>query len=211
MQIRELTQEVLNNCAREAGDVLKAGGVIIFPTDTLYGLGADALSDEAVDKIYEIKGREEKKPIHAIAADITMMEIYGVLNDAGRALAERFFPGPITLILEKRAEFETGIARDIETIGFRIPRNEFCVRAARAFGRPYTATSANKAGQEPRRTLGPILAQLGAAISLIDLAFDGGELSDRKPSTVVDVSSGEIKILREGAVLASEIQRVPIL
>ena len=205
MKIRKLGPDTLEACAAEASDVLKAGGVILFPTDTLYGLGADALSDEAVQKIYDIKGRDEKKPIHGIASDVNMLEVYGVLSDIGRTIAQRFFPGPLTLILEKRPEFDSGITKGIATIGFRIPNNEFDREVARVFGRPYTATSANIAGQKPQRSLGAILAQLGPAIAMIDIAFDAGELPQSEPSTVIDVSSDEAVVLRNGAIPSSEI------
>jgi L-threonylcarbamoyladenylate synthase len=200
MKIRKLTPDTVRACAEEAADVLKEGGVILFPTDTLYGLGADAFSDEAVAKIYEIKGRNENKPIHGIASGLGMIETYGSLNPVGKRIAKNFFPGPLTLILEKNPTYNSGITKDIATIGFRIPDNEFCVETAKKFGRPFTATSANKSGQKPGRSLGPILAQLGAAILLIDVVFDAGELPESPASTVIDVSGGDAVVLREGAI-----------
>ncbi|MEN9561495.1 MAG: hypothetical protein RIQ56_768 [Candidatus Parcubacteria bacterium] len=205
MNIKKLELSKLLDCAEDAAGVLSRGGVILFPTDTLYGLGADALSDEAVGKIYEIKGRDENKPIHGIVSDLNMIEIYGELNDKARVIAEKFFPGPLTLILKKRPEFASGIANGLATIAFRIPDNQFCIETARIFGRPFTATSANKSGQKPGRALGPILAQLGGAISLVDVAFDAGELPESPPSTVVDASQEEIRVLREGVIPQEEI------
>ena len=188
-----------------AADVLAAGGVILYPTDTLYGLGADAFSDDAVAAIYAIKGREEGKPIHVIVADGVMMVRYGQMNGIARSLAERFLPGPLTLILKKKQGIDTGIARDRDTIGLRIPENEFCLALARAFDRPYTTTSANVSGMKPERTVDAILAQLGEMKSWIDLVIDAGELPERLPSTVVDVSTGAAIVLREGAIPASDI------
>ncbi|MBI5470191.1 threonylcarbamoyl-AMP synthase [Candidatus Kaiserbacteria bacterium] len=205
MNIVKLVETSIEAAALEAAAVLGRGGVIVFPTDTLYGLGANAFSNEAVDKVYAIKGRDEKKPIHAIAADIAMIEKYAVVDNIGRKLAEKFFPGPFTLILKKKPEVENGITRGIETIGFRIPANDFCIAIARAFGKPYTATSANKAGEPPQRSVDAALAQLGAASEIVDITFDAGKLPESEPSTVVDVSSGELRILREGAISAREI------
>ena len=205
MKIRKLEPCTIEACAKEAAEVLGAGGIILFPTDTLYGLGADALSDEAVAKIYEIKGRDEHKPIHGIASDLNMIEMYGDLNPIGRVIAQKFFPGPLTLILEKHPEFDSGITKGINTIGFRIPDNQFCLETAKKFGRPFTATSANKSGKIPDRSLGPILAQLGSAITLIDIVFDAGELPKSSASTVIDVSSGDAVVLREGAIPSDEI------
>ncbi|OGG59899.1 threonylcarbamoyl-AMP synthase [Candidatus Kaiserbacteria bacterium RIFCSPHIGHO2_01_FULL_56_24] len=189
----------------EAAATLHAGGVILYPTDTLYGLGADALSDNAVAKINAIKGRDEKKPIHAIVADIEMAAKYGEINEIAFALACAYMPGPLTLILKKKAGVDTGIAKGIDTIGIRIPNDAFCLALAKEFGRPITTTSANKAGVQPERSVTGIMEQLGDNARLIDLAIDGGELPERLPSTVVDVSNGEIRILREGAIPAGAI------
>lgn len=184
----------------KAAEVLRSGGVILYPTDTLYGLGADALSDEAVAKIYEIKGRDEKKPIHAIVSSLEMAAEYGEVNEMALALTSAYMPGPLTLILKKKPECQTGILKDIDTFGFRMPNNGFCLDLAREFGRPYTTTSANLAGAQPEHSPEKIIAQLGERAHLIDLVVDAGELPERLPSTVVDVSSGEMRVLREGAI-----------
>lgn len=138
-----------------AAQILASGGVILYPTDTLYGLGADALSDEAVAKIKRIKGRNEQKPIHAVVADMAMAERYAGVNNVARSLAQKFLPGPLTLILKKKEGIETGIARDMSTFGIRIPDNVFCLDLAREFGKPFTTTSANASGvsqSEPSTT-----------------------------------------------------------
>src|SRR3989338_5762363 len=95
------------SCIEKATLVLREGGVIIYPTDTLYGLGADALSDSAVEKIYAIKGRDERKPIHAIVADVAMMEKYAEVSDMANMLIKKFLPGTLTLILKKREGVDT--------------------------------------------------------------------------------------------------------
>jgi len=189
----------------KAAKVVASGGVIIYPTDTLYGLGADALSDEAVAKIYAVKGRQEGKPIHAIVADMEMAEQYAALNETARKIAERFFPGPLTLILKKNDSLVSGITNGIDTFGFRIPDSTFCIALARAFDGPVTATSANKSHMRPERSVDAILAQLADTAHLIDLVVDAGELPDHLPSTVVDISSNEAIILREGAIPSSDI------
>ena len=214
-----LNDSHVEEVAERAAEVLRAGGVVLYPTDTLYGLGADALSDEAVAKVYAIKGRDEKKPIHAIVADVSMMERYAKVNDLARELAKEFLPGPLTLILKKSAEggsafggkwngFNTGIGRNMDTIGFRIPDNEFCQTFARAFGSPITTTSANMAGKRPEQTVDAVLAQLQHSnipknVGMIDLIVDAGELPACEPSTVVDLSGERPLILREGAIPAA--------
>jgi len=184
----------------KAAAVLRSGGVILYPTDTLYGLGADALSDAAVAKVREIKGRDAQKPIHAIIADVEMANRYGEVNEKAFALMCAYMPGPLTLILKKKAGIDTGIGKGMGTFGVRIPDNQFCVDVARIFGNPFTTTSANAAGAEPERSIEKILTQLGEKADLIDLVIDAGEMPERLPSTVVDVSSGEAKVLREGAI-----------
>lgn len=172
----------------------------MYPTDTLYGLGADALSNEALAKVREIKGREEGKPIHAIVADLHMAAEYGEVNEMALALASAYMPGPLTLILRKRADAVIAMCEGRDEFGFRMPDTQFCLELARAFGRPYTTTSANLAGMQPDRSPEKILAQLGARAKLIDLVIDAGELPERLPSTIVDVSEGNIQVLREGVI-----------
>lgn len=203
MQTITLTKTNIHEAVARAADVLRSGGVILYPTDTLYGLGADAFSDEAVAKVYAIKGRDEKKPIHCVVADLAMAENVAYVNEPARSLAARFLPGALTLVLKKKPT-DAGIAKGMSTIGIRIPDNEFCLELARVFG-PFTTTSANIAGAEDQRSAESILQQLGERASGIELVIDADELPERKPSTVVDVSSGSAGVLREGAIPAADI------
>ena len=195
----------LGECTVRASGVLRQGGVIIYPTDTLYGLGADAFSDEAVAKVYAIKGRSEQKPIHCVVADLAMAEEYADVNDAVRRLAEEFLPGPLTLVMRKKSRIDSGIARGMDTIGVRIPNDEFCIELAKSFGKPYTATSANKSEEVPHLSIEKIVGQLGDSIRLVDLVIDAGLLPLRASSTVVNVVSGLPVILREGAISSRDI------
>ena len=204
MEHIQLTPENVAVCAAKAAEVLRAGGVVLYPTDTLYGLGADAFSNTAVDMIYQIKGRDEGKPIHAIVSDLDMAGQFGEVGDEASALVQKF-GGKLTVVVKKRPELNTGIARDIATFGFRVPDNEFCIALAKAFGRPITATSANKSGEKPVRSVEKILAQFGSGASRIDLVIDAGELPEREPSSVVDFSTGEQTILREGSISAASL------
>lgn len=189
----------------KAAGVLRSGGVILYPTDTLYGLGASAFSDEAVDRVYEIKGRDANKAMHAVFADMQMVEEYAEVNDLARKLAEKFLPGALTLVLKKKAG-TGGIARNMQTIGVRIPDNSFCLEVARSLGKPFTATSANVAGGSTGLKVDEILKQLGRSAHMIDLVVDAGELPLRAASTVVDVSAGVLNVLRVGAVQKSELE-----
>ena len=202
METINLSEGIGKSAIRAAG-VLRQGGVVVYPTDTLYGLGVDAFSDEAVDKLYAIKGREPGKPTHCIVSDLAMAEEYAEVNDAARKLAEKFLPGALTLILAKKPSLATGIGRGMDSIGIRIPNNEFCLEFARTLGKPITTPSANKAGVEPTTVPATILAQLGE--ENIDLFVDDGTLPPRQPSTIVNLVSGSLSILREGAVPSAEI------
>lgn len=208
MESLHLSRVDIHSAAQKAAEILVRGGMIVYPTDTLYGLGVDAFSDETVDKVYALKARDPKKPIHAVFANVDMIEEYAEINAAARTLIQEFLPGPLTLVLRKKSQVQGGIARGMETIGVRIPDNMFCVATADAFGRPFTATSANTAGNVTGRTIPEILEQFGEGKSYIDLVVDAGELVVRKPSTVVDVTSGVPVILREGAIRGMDIKRI---
>jgi L-threonylcarbamoyladenylate synthase len=202
VEVLNLKKNGVAVCVKNAVRKLRSGGVILYPTDTLYGLGADALSNDAVRKIYDLKGRDERKPIHAIVSDMEMMEKYAEVSDLARMLAKEFLPGPLTLILKKKARIKTGIARGISKIGFRIPDNPFCLALVEKFGKPVTTTSANRSGLKTERTAEAILEQLSGEIALV---VDAGELPEREPSSVVDLTGNEPIILREGAIPVADI------
>jgi L-threonylcarbamoyladenylate synthase len=194
--------EGVGKCAIRAAGVLRQGGVVIYPTDTLYGIGVDAFTDDSVDRLYEIKGRDPGKPTHCIVSGLVMAEEYAEVNEAARNLAERFLPGALTLILKKKPAVMQGIGRNIDTIGIRIPKSDLCLEMARTFGRPITTPSANKAGQMAQSPA-DIVAQLGE--DNIDLFIDAGVLPQSKPSTIVNLVSGFPSVLREGAIPSSDI------
>ena len=149
---------------------------------------------------------EDGKPIHGIVADTAMAQRYGEWNDCAKKLCDAFFPGALTLIVAKKSEFSTGVLRDIDTFGFRIPANDLCIEIARTFDAPFTATSANKSGVAPSRSFDETIERLADRADLIDLAIDAGELVPSLPSTVVDISSGNLVILREGAISAEKVR-----
>ncbi len=143
--------------------------------------------------------------MHAVFADLNMAEEYAEINDAARKLAEKFLPGALTLVLKKKAGLNTGIVKGIETIGVRIPDNEFCLELAKTYGKPYTATSANRSGETPEISIDKISAQLGSSLKLLDLAIEAPIFPMRPPTTVVNLASGSPIILREGAISSAEI------
>lgn len=194
--------------AREASAVLKAGGVILYPTDTIYGLGVDALSDEAVNKLYALKGRKEDKPIHAMVERVGDFSHFAVVPKEAQILAEHFLPGPLSLVLEKHAHLTTGITKDLSTIGLRVPNHPLCMALCAAFPNPITATSANVSGLETVPTVAAILEQFGERSRYIDLVIDAGVLPPSLPSTVVAVGKESVRILRQGALTETDVWKV---
>ena len=187
-------------------DILNGGGILLYPTDTLYGLGVDALNVEALKKLRALKGREEGKPISIVVADMKMVEEYAEVTPLARKLAEAFLPGKITLILNAKDILPAELTAGTGSVGVRIPNNILCLNLARQLGRPYTATSANVSDMDPKSTVSGILAQFGAEAGMIDRVIDVGELLESLPSTVVDVRGNAPHVVREGAISKEDIQ-----
>ena len=169
-------------------ETLTAGGIIIYPTDTLYALGADPQQPEAMEKLFALKQRPQEKKVSYIFSDLEQAQQYAHLTDTAAALS-KYLPGKLTIILKSRKD-------PGETIGVRIPDSRLCRDLAAAYG-PITATSANISGEEDPHTVNDILRQIPSGITL---AIDAGELCG-PASTVVDARGGAINILRQGAVV----------
>lgn len=204
MEILRLSETSVEDAAKKAAKILAKGGLVLFPTDTLYGIAADATNPKALAKLRELKGREKKKPISVIVPDTASIERYAVLNDASRMLANRFLPGALTLVLRAKDTIPNELLLN-GAIGLRIPDDPFCLALARTFGKPYTATSANKSGRETPGTIREVLMQFGRDVNDIALAIDDGDRHDKKPSTVVMTVDGVPYVLREGAIPSREI------
>ncbi|MBS3055400.1 MAG: threonylcarbamoyl-AMP synthase [Candidatus Aenigmarchaeota archaeon] len=183
----------------EAVEVLKNGGVIIYPTDTVYGMGADATSANAVKKIYRIKGRKSRKPLSICVSDLKMAKEYVKFDKVSLRMARKFLPGPLTLVLPQKRRIKF-VSKDGK-IAIRIPENKFALRLAKKFGRPIISTSANMSGKKPPVKISEIE---GKVRRKCDLVIDGGACRFKKPSTIVDFKLR--KIIREGAVKSSELR-----
>lgn len=197
-RIQVTTKEEMEIAVEKASEVLGRGGVIIFPTDTLYGLGVDATSDTAIEKIFKIKGRDEDKPLSVMVSDLEMAEEYVEQTDLSERLIRKVLPGPFTFVLPKKDTLPDSLTSGKDTLGIRIPDSYFCIAVTKKFGKPITATSANKSGKENARTIDEILLQLGERADLIDLVIDVGDLEKRDPSTVLKVTPQGVEVLREG-------------
>jgi L-threonylcarbamoyladenylate synthase len=184
---------------------LRAGGVIAFPTDTAYGLGADPFNDGAVRRIFEIKGRPETKPILLLVNSMEMANRVVTFSERAAALAERFWPGPLTMILPARETVSSIVTAGTGTVGVRWADAPFVHRLLTAFDRPITATSANLAGRPSTVNISEVREQLGESI---DLVVDGGTLPARGGSTLVDLTAVPARLLREGPIPEADLSDV---
>ena len=187
---------------QHALDVLNNGGLVAFPTDTVYGVGALAFDGKAIESIYTAKNRPIEKAIPVLIADADDMDKVGMdIPDIARRIAARFFPGPLTCIIPKQPTLPSAVSATA-TVGVRAPDHEVARSLLRAAG-PMAVTSANISGQPSPSTAEEVFAQLNGRIPLI---IDGGKTPGGVPSTVVDCASDEIKILREGPISLEEIK-----
>lgn len=189
---------------REAVRVLRAGGVIAIPTETVYGLACDPRNTKAVAKIFCMKGRKEKKPLQLIAGTVTHVRRIAVIAGAQKRIAQTYWPGPLTILLLLRRHVRVA-ARVCprRMIGVRVTSHALVRDIAKAFGFPLAATSANKSGERPASSGRGVRSAFGTDPQP-DLLIDAGALPRRKPTTVARVfSDGRVEVLRQGAVRLS--------
>ena len=189
-----------------AVDALKRGEVIVFPTETFYGLGADAFNETAVEQVVFLKGRNPENPIPIIVADREMlMEVVKDIPPMAQSLMDRFWPGPLTLILPAKNNIPAPLLNRTGGIGVRVSSHPLATRLARELGRPLTATSANPSGKETARSIEEAMSYFS---SRIEIFLDGGRLNGKKGSTVVEILQGQLKIIREGEIHSRELGKV---
>jgi L-threonylcarbamoyladenylate synthase len=187
-----------------AAEAIAQGGVIAFRTDTFYGLGADPFNQSAIQKIKELKGSEDRKPILVLISDRTQVSrLVSQRSKVFDTLVERFWPGPLTIVGEAVPELSSELTAGTKSVGLRLPDDDKVRALLRACGGALTGTSANQSGQPPARTAADAEKYFG---DLIDLIVDDGAARTDKPSTVVDATSNSIKLIREGAISWTEIQ-----
>lgn len=184
----------------EAVAILKNGGVIGFPTETFYGLGADARNEEAIGKIFDVKGRDFNNPILVVVGDLVHTDLFADgIPAQGRALMRRFWPGPVTILFRASAAVSSRLTAGTEKIGIRLTSHPIAREIARMLGGPLTATSANLTGAPECSTASDVLVQLKGRI---DGIVDGGPTPGGKGSTIVDATVSPAAVLREGVIPA---------
>ncbi len=190
---------------KEAVQILKKGGVIVLPTDTVYGLGADAFNSKAVDRIYEIKNRPRHLPLPLLLSDVSQITMIAEsVPEVGWFLASRFWPGGLTLVLPKIASLPSYLTRG-PTIAVRIPNHPICLALIEGLGRPIIGTSANISGRPSCLTTDEVKQQLG---DKVDLIIDGGKCPGGGESTIVDVTGEVPVVLRQGIIAQYEIDKI---
>lgn len=180
---------------------LKKGEVIVYPTDTLYGLGADIYNGDAVRKVFEIKKRSADNPLPVAVSDVDEIEKIAFLDEKSRSLVERFLPGKMTVVLRKKSVVPYIVTGGLDKVAVRIPDDKIALRLLSEFG-PLTATSANIHGKKTPFFIKDIKMQFKKRD--IAVYLDVGRLEDQ-PSTIVDATGKTIKIIREGTISKREI------
>ncbi|MBI2545401.1 MAG: threonylcarbamoyl-AMP synthase [Candidatus Aenigmarchaeota archaeon] len=188
-----------------ASHILKNDGLVVYPTDTLYGLGANALSKEAIKKVYKVKGRDFKNPLSISFYSIDHAKKYVHFNSTAMKLAKKFLPGPLTIVLPMKFNFPSQLTHGSGKVGIRIPDNKIILDLIKIAGFPITSTSANISGAIECSTAEQAANQIGKKVGLI---LDGGRCKIKKPSTVVEILDEKIIVLREGAIKTKTILKV---
>jgi L-threonylcarbamoyladenylate synthase len=177
-----------------AVEVLKTGGIVALPTDTVYGIAAMPFNKKAVSKLYKIKGRSDKKPIALLVSSKSQVKRFsGSIPAKASQLMKNHWPGPLTLIFNKKRSVPDSLTSGFKTIGIRMPKNNIALKLIKRAGGALAVTSANISGKKPATTAAQIKGLKG-----IDLILDGGKCKIGVPSSVIAVSGGELRILRKG-------------
>ena len=199
-------KQIINACVL----ALKQGKILAYPTDTSYGLAIDSENFEAIKKLYRIKGRNFNKPIHIVVPTVEYAKKIVRWNKTASQLAEKFWPGAITLILGLRAKGEGYrlLSAGNGTIGLRMPNNQIALDLVKYLKKSITATSANISGKKDCYSAADIVNQFKNQKNKPDIIINAGKLPKRKPSTVVKIETDQIEILRQGPITEKQISQL---
>ena len=190
----------------EAVAVLKGGGVVAYPSDTVYGLGAAAGDARAVERVFAVKDRDTERALSLLLADAAdLTSLCAQVPFLARVLAQRYWPGPLTLVLKRSRSFESAALGGGDTVAVRVPDHAFLREFIRGLGEPITGTSANRSGRPACRSAQEVEQELGDAV---DLIIDGGPSGAGPESTVVSLTGSLPTVLREGAIPRVDVERL---
>ena len=183
---------------------IKRGEVIVFPTETLYGLGADALNDKAVEKVFQLKARDPHNPIPVLIADQEMLHrLVAEISPTAEMLMQIFWPGALTIVLPAHADLPKPLLNSTGGVGVRVSSQPIANQLVKDLGRPLTATSANPSGLQAASTVQQAKSYFAEEI---DIFIDGGKLPSKIGSTVIEIIEDKIKIIREGKISALKLR-----
>ena len=198
--------QAAENQVEKAVSILLQGGLVAFPTDTLYALGAHAFIETAIHRVYQVKGRPFEMALPLLLANPLDMEKVTIhIPQTAWDMAERFWPGALTLILHKGPSVSPAVTAGKETVAVRVPNHPLALKLIEATGAPLTGTSANKSGDSDPITATEVHRQLGEGV---DLILDDGPCPLEGASTIVDVTSDTPRIVRDGVISASLLAQV---
>jgi len=196
MKIVHIAKDTIEEVMREIQVLLKAGKVVACPTDTVYGLLADATNRDAVARIFQIKGREKEKPLSVFVKDIAAAKELAEISPEQELYLRDVWPGNVTVLLESRHKLPEFFQKEGK-VGIRIPRHPLLNEILENFGNPLTGTSANVSGQPPCLDSKEVLAQFQEREFQPDVLLDAGKLPEARPSTVIDITKTPPEILRK--------------
>jgi L-threonylcarbamoyladenylate synthase len=209
MKIVKLIAKNHSKIIDEAINVLNDGGIIIYPTETCYGIGVDATNQEAVNTLLAYKTFRDDKPISVAVYNQKLAEKYVTLNKTAKNLYKDYLPGPFTIVSKGKQKVAQGVESDIGTLGIRIPNHTFLLALLKKFNKSITATSANASYKKTPYKIEDILSHTSKKQQeLIDLIIDAGELPRNDPSTVIDTTLDDVNILRQGDIIIDHKQKI---
>jgi L-threonylcarbamoyladenylate synthase len=182
---------------REAARIIRNGGLVVYPTDTVYGLGCDPFNVEAVERVFEVKGGRKDKPLPILASNIKFIEKIAHIDKNSRRMGERHWPGPLTLVVPKKSALPGIVTCNLTSVGVRIPNHTVALQLISLSGGLLVGTSANKTRRKPPKNATEATTQLDGQV---DFILDGGPTPLGQESSVVDLTAKTPKMLREGPI-----------
>lgn len=189
----------------KAASLIRAGGIVAYPTETYYGLGVDPFNTPALTRLFQVKNRPVVKPVLVLVADRMQIALLArEIPATAQLLMDRFWPGPLTLVLPARPELSPLLTGGTGTVGVRLSPHPLATAILHAFGAPLTATSANRSGRNPAVTAGEVRAAFGREV---DLILDGGRTPGKRGSTLIGISGSQVTCIREGCISFADVLR----
>lgn len=200
-------QEINDNTIFEIANALKKGKIVVFPTDTVYGIGTNAYDKDACERIYEVKGRSKNKPLSILISDISMLkEMVKNISEVEQKLIDAFWPGPLTIKFKKREGIlPSVVSASDEYVRIRLIKEGLIYKLIKTSGVPIVAPSANLSGSSTGTKIENIVKELGGKV---DYILDCGDIESDTVSTIVQVENGQVLIIREGKIKKEELEKV---